>query len=122
MLEENRRWLLQAIAPEPMLLPYPFRVLITLFGNENSRSKTAQTLICLVAVAGLTACSSFGAYQAFTYRKTSGNDPKKLLTYNYVDPSAKNYFKAVYGTASDDAQKEIRNRILYELMGMVDDY
>jgi len=72
-----------------------------------------------------TGCSSAGAYQAFTYRKTGFKDASaKVLTFSY-DPSdtARPFFKDQYNNSpNEDARKEIRNRIMYELMGMVDDY
>jgi len=72
----------------------------------------------------LSSCSTFGAHQAFTYRKTYTNsNPSKVFTYSY-DPedTSHDYFKAAYAHPGAEGQKQVRNRILYELMGMVDDY
>lgn len=91
--------------------------------RELSRAWAILTLCVLPLCGTLSSCSTFGAHQAFTYRKTHDNsDPNKVLTYSYDDVAASNYFKTLYGSATGDGQKQVRNRILYELMGMVDDY
>ena len=72
----------------------------------------------------LTSCSTVGAHQAFTYRKTlSNSNPSRVFTYSY-DPAdtTHTYFKYAYANPGAEGQKQVRNRILYELMGMVDDY
>jgi hypothetical protein len=87
--------------------------------------------LCLIAFSGaaLGGCSTFGAYQAFTYRKTRANEnPSKVFTYTYDPQQApttpnQQYFKDAYtNPPAGQTQKLVRNRILYELMGMVDDY
>jgi hypothetical protein len=86
--------------------------------------------LCLLALVGtnISGCSTFGAHQAFTYRKTGSNtDPSRVFTYSYdsydqQDPT-RPYFKQAYNAAPGAAaQQLVRNRILYELMGVVDDY
>lgn len=89
------------------------------------RSLVAGILFAAFICLGATGCSTFGVYQAFTYRKTYGhNDPNKVLTYSY-DPSlataSRPFFKDAYLAAGAN-QKQVRNRILYELMGVIDDY
>jgi hypothetical protein len=70
------------------------------------------------------ACSTFGFKEVFNYRQPPGN----VLTYSYVRGDAKanglTFFKDAYQQveADRDKQKAVRNRILYELMGVVDDY
>lgn len=89
----------------------------------------------LILLCGLfVACSTTGPHQPFTYRKTwSTNNPSQILTYRYtpitgqrnVDDSGsgKIYFKTAYQEACASGNgREVRNRILFELMGMVDDY
>ncbi len=61
------------------------------------------------------------AHQPFTYRKYQTAAASNVLTFNYSDPTADSYFKTRYENAGSD-RREIRNRILFELMGMVDDY
>jgi hypothetical protein len=101
-----------------------------------------------LAVAVLSSgCSTFGAHQAFTYRKECGNQhPEQVLTFQYdraAPADRRPFFKDAYehpaGFASSErltskdadgndvtillsARGVVRNRILYELMGMVDDY
>lgn len=76
----------------------------------------------------LSACSMGGPKQPFTYRKTwSGNQPAKILSFRYNAEStqvdARPYFKDAYADApAGEERREVRNRILFELMGMVDDY
>lgn len=72
------------------------------------------------------ACSTAGPKQPFTYRKTwSANQPKRILTYSYLPPGTQEqpYFKTAFEKAKKEGEgREVRNQILFELMGMVDDY
>lgn len=75
----------------------------------------------------LASCSGLGANQAFSYRKTRDNpNPGLVLTYSYGQPRAREgqeFFKTAYKNAISEADaRRVRNRILYELMGMVDDH
>jgi hypothetical protein len=91
--------------------------------------------LLVLSAALLSACSTAGPHQSFTYRKTwSANDPSKVLTYRYTPvvvvakssdtaTPTQDYFKDAYKTAVEAGKgREVRNRILFELMGMVDDY
>jgi hypothetical protein len=103
-----------------MDMPFPDRSQI-----ERKTSRTwVIVVVCALLLCGIfSSCSTFGAHQSFTYRKTHDNsNPSKVLTFSYNDVAAPNYFKAVYGSVAGDSQKQVRNRILYELMGMIDDY
>lgn len=89
---------------------------------------SSAALIALLAVTSsglVTGCSSIGTDQPFSYRKTRNNPgPEQVLTYSYTRAGATNdrpFFKEAYATAGPDTE-HIRNRILYELMGLVDDY
>src|SRR5581483_467505 len=87
--------------------------------------KSLLIAVAMISYAAFsTGCSTAGAHQAFTYRKMHSNPhPEKVLTYSY-DPAqstpAQPFFKAAY--AGSGYSNSVRNRILYELMGMVDDY
>lgn len=76
-----------------------------------------------------------GPKQPFTYRKTwSSNDPALVLTYRYTravpaggsqDGTSNDqpYFKTAYLHPPEGmTRQEVRNAILFELMGVVDDY
>jgi hypothetical protein len=84
-------------------------------------------------ILSLSSCTVFsvgGAGQAFTYRQQSELAKPKInsavLTYSYTNPRAPDYFKTRYDNAlqgrNEKAGEMERNRILYELLGMVDDY
>ena len=86
----------------------------------------AASLALLVALVG---CSISGPGEPFTYRKTAGHrEPSRVFTYDYEDPQRRDlqdrpFFKYAYASESSSAgRKEVRNRILYELMGIMDDY
>lgn len=73
----------------------------------------------------LSGCSTLGPHQPFSLRKrTPGPGEASVLTYSYTEPVAPGrvYFKTAYDSSSGDEQQVIRNRILFELMGMIDDY
>ena len=97
--------------------------------SERSRplQVTPRLALFLLLPGALAGCSTFGAHQAFTYRKTYGNsNPERVLTYSY-DPNFENqnrpFFKKVYAAPpANETQQQVRNRILYELMGVIDDY
>jgi hypothetical protein len=96
-------------------------------GKNHDQTRNPVNLSLCIAVmlcSTITGCSTFGAHQAFTYRKTQSNDPNKVLTYAY-DPSLatpdRPFFKYAYRDAGTN-KRRVRNTILYELMGMVDDY
>ncbi|MDX2081780.1 MAG: hypothetical protein SFU53_13435 [Terrimicrobiaceae bacterium] len=73
-------------------------------------------------------CSTLGPHQPFSFRKrTPGGGEPSVLTYSYVRSTAssssdREYFKDAYRNASGSSQAEIRNRILFELMAMIDDH
>ncbi len=79
---------------------------------------THRRLVRIVSYAFITVLlSACAAHQPFSYRQTwPGGNPEILYTYNYADPAAENYFR----TAVDSTL--VRNRVLYELMGIFDDY
>lgn len=102
---------------------------------EGDRLLIFPFLFCFFIILGatLTSCSLAGPKQPFTYRKTwSANDPNLILTYRYTqDPSGDNrsvtqpYFKDAYLAAlagGSERGRAVRNSILFELMGMIDDY
>ena len=82
----------------------------------------------ILIISALTGCSNLGADQAFTYRRTRENrQPEQVLTYSYDrnrTVGRQLFFKDAYEAAASDAaaRRGVRNRILYELMGAVDDH
>lgn len=84
-------------------------------------------LLSLMAAGALTSCASFGSHQAFTFRKTFAHpDPTAVLTYSYdrshTKPSQPFFKEAYEHPLTGESQRAVRNRILYELMGVVDDH
>lgn len=90
-------------------------------GNARLAS-LARLGVAALALLGA-GCSVNGAYQAFTYRNRTDNPhPEKIYTYSYDRALASRgqpYFKDAY---KEGPPKTVRNRIMYELMGIVDDF
>lgn len=84
--------------------------------------------VILVAAALLSGCAHtgtfnvYGADKPFSYEKDQ--NPKDVVTkYQYIDKNDENYFRNKYDNAADDnIKRQVRNEIIYELMGVSDEF
>jgi hypothetical protein len=88
--------------------------------NSKIKQIVLLTAVCLSFVVWNTGCTGNRPLYGGANMPALLKNPKRMPVFNYTDSKADNYYLKIYDNAASADQQAVRNRILNDLMTMID--